>query len=55
VCPPNTYKEREIRFLKWILTPKHKEITSNKLKTTDVHSTGGEKKYLWVTLFNEYG
>jgi hypothetical protein len=27
-----------------MLTPKHKEITSNKLETTDVHSSGGELK-----------
>jgi hypothetical protein len=27
-----------------MLTPKHKEITSNKLETTAVHSGGGKRK-----------
>ena len=43
MCPSN-YKEEEIRSLKWMLTPKHKAITSNKLETTEVHSCGGELK-----------
>jgi hypothetical protein len=27
-----------------MITPKHKEITSNKLETTEVHSCGGMPK-----------
>jgi hypothetical protein len=49
VCP-NTYKEGEIRFLKWMLTPIHKEIKSNKLETTNAHSSGGELKMTMTAL-----
>jgi hypothetical protein len=51
---PNNYKEEEIRSLKKMLTPKNKEITSNKLETTEVHSCGGEQKIQLLQLFNEY-
>ena len=40
----NSYKEEEIWSSKWMLTQKNKEITSNKLETTEVHSCGGEPK-----------
>ena len=49
MCPHN-YKEKEIRSLKWMLTPKHKEITSNKLETTEVHSCGYEPKIPRATI-----
>jgi hypothetical protein len=37
-----------------MVTPKNKEITSNKLETTGVHCCGGEPKILLLQLFNEY-
>jgi hypothetical protein len=32
----NNYQEEDIRSLKWMVTPKHKGITSNKLETTTI-------------------
>jgi hypothetical protein len=37
-----------------MITPKHKEMTSNKPVTTEVHCCGGEPKILLLQLFNEY-
>jgi hypothetical protein len=37
-----------------MVTPKHKEITSNKLEITEVHCCGGEPKILLLQLINEY-
>ena len=49
MCPHN-YNEEEMRSLKWMLTPKHKEITCNKLETTEVHSCGGEPTIPMATI-----
>ena len=37
-----------------MVTPKHKEITSNNLETTEVHCWGGEPKIILLQLINEY-
>jgi hypothetical protein len=43
VCP-NNYKEEKIMSLKRMLTPKHNEMKNIQLRTSEVHSCGGEQK-----------
>jgi hypothetical protein len=49
VCP-NNYKEEEIRSLKWMITSKHKQLTSNKLGTTKEIFSGDTEGYRPMSL-----
>jgi hypothetical protein len=55
VCSIN-YKEYKIRSWKWKVTPKNKEMTSNKIETSEWHFCGQEKKIIiaaiieWIQL-----
>jgi hypothetical protein len=37
-----------------MMTPKNKEMASNKVETSEVHFCGGEQKLLLLPLLNEY-